>query len=160
MISSHVKRSLLLWLNIKIAPCNAFCKIIYYFIDLVLKNISLVRCAHSWNILQLSKRNFVSPRDHVISSMVVLLVQTPLKSWILQASLRNCKNCVHNCEDHSFTWFHIRSSYMIHFICHFISFHNLLWGRGSGKMSWSGFPSGGAVASTPVSRPQDCVFGA
>ena len=23
---------------------------------------------------------------------------------IFQASLRNCKNCVHNCEDHSFTW--------------------------------------------------------
>ena len=48
-------------------------------------------------------------------------VQTPLKSWIFQASLRNCKNCVHNCEDHSFTWFHIRSSYMIHFIYHFIN---------------------------------------
>ena len=32
-------------------------------------------------------------------------VQTPLKSWIFQASLRNCKNCVHNCEDHSFTWY-------------------------------------------------------
>ena len=47
-------------------------------------------------------------------------VQTPLKSWIFQASLRNCKNCVHNCKDHSFTWFHIRSSYIIHFIYHFI----------------------------------------
>ena len=47
-------------------------------------------------------------------------VQTPLKSWFFQASLRNCKNCSHNCEDHSFTWFHIRSSYMIHFIYHFI----------------------------------------
>ena len=45
-------------------------------------------------------------------------VETPLKSWIFQASLRICKNCVHNCEDHSFTWFHIRSSYMIHFIYH------------------------------------------
>ena len=32
-------------------------------------------------------------------------VQTPLKSWNFQASLRNCKNCSHNCEDHSFTWF-------------------------------------------------------
>ena len=30
-------------------------------------------------------------------------VQAPLKSWIFffQASLRNCKNCDHNCEDHS-----------------------------------------------------------
>ena len=51
----------------------------------------------------------------------------PLKSWIFQASLRNCKNCAHNCEDHSFTWFHIRSSYMIHFIYHFISFNLLLY---------------------------------
>ena len=24
-------------------------------------------------------------------------VQTPLKSWLFQASLRNCLNCVHNC---------------------------------------------------------------
>ena len=28
-------------------------------------------------------------------------VQTPLKSWLFQASLRNCLNCVHNCDDHS-----------------------------------------------------------
>lgn len=35
----------------------------------------------------------------------------PLKSWIFQASLSNCKNCVHKyCEDHSFTWFDIRRS--------------------------------------------------
>ena len=39
---------------------------------LVLKNISLVRCAHSWNIFQHSKRNFVSPRGHVISSIYSL----------------------------------------------------------------------------------------
>ena len=55
-------------------------------------------------------------------------VQTPLKSWTFQASPRNCKNCVHNCEDHSFTWFHIRSSYMIHFIYHStFSFPFLSW---------------------------------
>ena len=48
------------------------------------------------------------------------VLQTPLKSWNFQASLRNCKNFVHNCEDHSFAWFHVRSSYMIHFIYHFI----------------------------------------
>ena len=27
-------------------------------------------------------------------------VQTPLKSWLFQASIRNCLNCVHNCDDH------------------------------------------------------------
>ena len=37
----------------------------------------------------------------------------------------NSKNCVHNCEDHSFTWFHIRSSYMIHFIYHFIIYSKM-----------------------------------
>ena len=30
-----------------------------------------------------------------------VLVQTPLKSWIFSGFLRNCINCVHNCEDHS-----------------------------------------------------------
>ena len=28
-------------------------------------------------------------------------VQTPLKSWLFQASVRNCLNCAHNCDDHS-----------------------------------------------------------
>ena len=28
-------------------------------------------------------------------------VQTPLKSWLFQASLRNCLNCIHYCNDHS-----------------------------------------------------------
>ena len=50
----------------------------------------------------------------------------PVEVLNFQASLRNCKNCAHNCEDHSFTWFHIRSSYMIHFIYHFIITHNSL----------------------------------
>ena len=42
-------------------------------------------------------------------------VVTPLKSWNFQASLRNCKNCVHNCEDHSFTLFLIRTLKTIFF---------------------------------------------
>ena len=36
---------------------------------LVLKNISLVPFVHSWNIFHHSKRNLVSPRSHVISSI-------------------------------------------------------------------------------------------
>ena len=28
-------------------------------------------------------------------------VQTPLKSWLFQASRRNCLNSVHNCDDHN-----------------------------------------------------------
>ena len=41
---------------------------------------------------------------------VALKSQTRLKSWILQASPRNWKNPVHNCDNQSFTWFHIHSS--------------------------------------------------
>ena len=37
-------------------------------------------------------------------------VQTPLKSWLFQASIRSCLNCVHNCEDHSLLEFRIVSS--------------------------------------------------
>ena len=47
-------------------------------------------------------------------------VQTPLKSWIFQASIRNCKNCVHNYEDHSLFDFTSAVQYMIYFIYHFI----------------------------------------
>ena len=36
---------------------------------LMLKNISLICYAHSGNIAQHSKRNFVSPRGHLISSI-------------------------------------------------------------------------------------------
>ena len=36
-----------------------------------------------------------------VSGFIAQLVQTPLKTWNLQASARNCTNCFHNCEDHS-----------------------------------------------------------
>ena len=39
----------------------------------VLKNISGVRAVNEWNIFQHSKRNFVSPRGHVISSIYSVL---------------------------------------------------------------------------------------
>ena len=40
--------------------------------------------------------------------------------WIIYELRIWNQNCVHNCEDHSFTWFHIRSSYMIHFLYNLI----------------------------------------
>ena len=43
------------------------------------ENISLVRCAHSWNIFQHSKRNFVSPRSHVISSITLKVTSPKVK---------------------------------------------------------------------------------
>ena len=32
------------------------------------------------------------------------------KSWLFQVSIRNCLNCVHNCDDHSLLDFKIRST--------------------------------------------------
>ena len=89
MLSSHVKISPLLWLHNK--PHLSDQKMLWYFIGVyiinrtlhghleipnfsscVKKNISLVCCAHSWNIFQHSKRNFVSLHCHVISSIYVV----------------------------------------------------------------------------------------
>ena len=46
-------------------------------------------------------------------------VQTPLKSWLFQASLRDCLNCVYHCDDHSSLDFISAVQYMKHFIYHF-----------------------------------------
>jgi len=46
------------------------------FSSRVEKNISLARCAHSWNIFQHLKMNFVSPRGHVISSISTKIVRS------------------------------------------------------------------------------------
>ena len=63
------------------------------------KNISLVRCPHSWNTFQHSKRSFVSPRGHVISSMYPPSPSLPYPlAWIQQSvplppapQLKNCR---------------------------------------------------------------------
>jgi len=49
------------------------CLEIRNFSSRVEKNISLVHCTHSQNIFQHSKRNFVSPHSHVISSVYTSL---------------------------------------------------------------------------------------
>ena len=46
-------------------------------------------------------------------------LKSPLKSWLFQASIRNCLNCVHHCEDHSILDFKSAVQYMKHFIYHF-----------------------------------------
>ena len=56
-----------------------------------------------------------------LTTMVTSWVQTPLKSWNIQASIRNCKNCIHNCKDHSLLfWVQIHIS--IH-VLNFVSQH-------------------------------------
>ena len=75
---------------------------------------------HIWTAHMKSSEAMILAVMNAIFAIAISRVQTPLKSWNFQASLRNCKNCVHHSEDHSFTWFHIRSSCMIHFIYHYI----------------------------------------
>ena len=40
----------------------------------------------------------------------------PLKSWLFQAFIRNCLNCIHNCDDQSSLDFKSTVQYMKHFI--------------------------------------------
>ena len=58
---------------------------------LVLKNISLVHCTHSWNIIHNSKRNFISPHRHVISSIYTTYT-TVINSYSVK---KNVKNTMH-----------------------------------------------------------------
>ena len=54
-------------------------------------------------------------------------VQTQLKSWPFQSSIRNCLNCVHNCDDHGLLDFKSAVQYnMKHFIYHFTREKRLL----------------------------------
>ena len=61
-----------------------------------------------WNILVLipseSSSSYRGNTSLNISPWIVKWghgVRTPLKSWLFQASIRNCLNCVHKCDDHS-----------------------------------------------------------
>ena len=47
------------------------------------------------------------------------LTNWAMKSWLFQASIRDCLNCVHNCDDHSLLDFKSAVQYMKHFIYHF-----------------------------------------
>ena len=49
------------------------------------------------------------------------------QAWLFQASICNCLNCVHNCDDHSSLDFKSAVQYMKHFIYHFTSIlHGLI----------------------------------
>jgi len=55
-----------------------------------------------WNVSFIELRIWNQVSDDHRSYERNLRVQTPLKSWFFQASIRlNCLNCVHNCDDHS-----------------------------------------------------------
>ena len=56
------------------------------------EDISLVRCAHSWNIFQHSKRNFVSPHRHVISSMCYIFCHKNLRDRNVPIQMQNRDN--------------------------------------------------------------------
>ena len=112
---SHVKRSLLLWIRIYARPCN----ILYVFhgvciiniilqaawnyeISLrVLKNISLVRFAHSWNIFSTFEEEFrasalpynilLSP-DKLSSKKIHVLKRT----WAPELLMKTCNNNIYS----------------------------------------------------------------
>ena len=95
LLFSHVNRSPLLWLHNKLSLSLWNWNVLvfhwclynkqhymvawrYEISTLVLKIISLVCCTHLWNIFEHSKRNFVSPCSHVISSIYVMKTLLPI----------------------------------------------------------------------------------
>ena len=69
-------------------------------------------------------------------------VQTLLKSWIFQVSVRTCSNCVHNCEGHSFTYFISAVQGVIYFIYHLVHwfiYHGNIWTHKWPAANISGF---------------------
>ena len=109
MISSHVKMTCYLthcsekvWYFVGVHIINKHYMATWrYKISLqVLKNISLVCCAHSWNIFQHSKRNFVSSSGHVISSISLISCYpcsdkcSLQEGWLLDRGLHSVSSCV------------------------------------------------------------------
>ena len=85
---------------------------------------------------EVRKQKNCDPSQHIEVTLFVNLdvkwymrsrVQTPLKSWLFQSSVRNCLNCVQNCDDHGLLDFKSEVQYMKHFIYHFTSIlHGLI----------------------------------
>ena len=85
----------------------------YFIYHFTLIRYGLIR-THKWPAPNVS---WLEHRTGIARSRV----QTPLKSWLFQASISNCLNCVHNCDDHSILDFKFAVQRMKCFIHHFTS---------------------------------------
>ena len=56
--------------------------------------------------------------SYCLTGVATSRVQTPLNSWLFQASIRNGWNCLYNCDDHRLLDFKSAVQYMKHFIYH------------------------------------------
>ena len=60
--------------------------------------------------------------------------------WLFQASICNCLNCIHNCDDHGSLDFKSAVQYMKHFLYHFTSIlHGLIRTHKRPAPNFSGF---------------------
>ena len=102
----------------------------YKISPLVLKNISLVCCAHSWNIFQHSKRNFISLRCNVISSIYFM---HSVVTWYLNF----CMLCL-NVSEAFLEWFVLLVSLSLSFFVSFWFLMILPHVHAQEKQLWSG----------------------
>ena len=78
------------------------------------ENISLVRCAHSWNIFQHSKINFVSPCCHVIIILYLFNKSAFFNCPFLNILLAKSRHGVmYNYYFFSHGWLHITPSILL-----------------------------------------------
>ena len=108
----------------------------------MLKNISLVRCAHLWNIFQHEKRNFVSPRSHVY-----ILLPSSLKDNLCFWGIKNDNNDDNGFINSTSTWWLLLSN------SNQLKSNNGFWGRGKRKNPETSFKP-----RVHQSRPHSLLF--
>ena len=110
----------------------------------VLKNISLICCAHSSNIFQHSKRNFVSLSGHVISSISLIRFYpcsdkwSLQEGWLLDRGVHSVSGCIQ--KEKSDTNLACRKNPSLFFFLS-TSFYAVptIWTPGTGLVSFSQF---------------------
>ena len=97
---------------------------IYHFTSIL---HGLIR-THKWPVPNVS--GFIAQLLRASHRYREVTGSNPVEVLTFQASLRNCLNCVHRCDDHSLLDFKSAVQYMKHFIYHFRIFtraHSLLF---------------------------------
>ena len=62
-------------------------------------SITFISWTHNWPAPNIS--GFIAQLVKASHQYREVTGSNPVKSWIFSGFLRNCTNCVHNCEDHS-----------------------------------------------------------
>ena len=96
-----------------------------HFIHCFTSNLHGLIRSHQWPVLNVS--GFIAQLVRASQRYREVTGSKSVEVLLYEASLCNCLNCVHNCDDHSLLDFKSEVQYMKHFIYHFTSIlHGLI----------------------------------